>query len=62
MRFNSGKTLHLAPNGISEEILEMEIKSNAQIKKLEERRIISCSSTTAVESKKEKIDSVKGRK
>jgi len=67
IRFNSGRTLHLAPNAISTGIMEVEVNSNAQIHKLIERGTISKnpaekSASTTEEPKKEKMDAPKGRK
>ena len=40
LRLNSGRTLHLAPRGTSEEVSDVEVKNNAKFEKLIERRII----------------------
>lgn len=41
LRLNSGQTLHLAPRTTSGEILDVEVKSNAKVQKLEGRRVIT---------------------
>ncbi|MBV7328186.1 hypothetical protein KFU94_07975 [Chloroflexi bacterium TSY] len=41
LRLNSGRTLHLDPRGTSSEIRNVEVKNNAKVQKLQERRIIA---------------------
>lgn len=41
LRLNSGQTLHLAPLKTSAEVMEVEVKDNPKVEKLEERHIIS---------------------
>jgi hypothetical protein len=41
LRLNSGQTLHLAPRTTSGEILDVEVKSNAKVQKLQDRRVIA---------------------
>lgn len=41
LRFNSGRTQHLAPQGTVQDIEATEIKSNSKIKKLLENHAIS---------------------
>jgi hypothetical protein len=41
LRFNSGQTLHLAPRKTSKEILDVEVKGNAKVEKLEGQHVIT---------------------
>ena len=41
LNLNSGMALHLPPGQISEQILEVEVESNAKVEKLREQRVIA---------------------
>jgi len=41
LRLNSGQTLHLAPHSTSAEIIEVEVKGNSKVQRLQERHVIS---------------------
>jgi len=40
LRLNSGQTLHLTPLKTSAEVMEVEVKDNPKVEKLEERQVI----------------------
>jgi len=46
LRLNSGTTLHLPPGTNSSEIVDVEVQSNAEVQKLQDRRVIALHDTT----------------
>lgn len=54
LRFNSGRTHHLAANETIEDVASTDIKSNSKIDKLVERRIISITQKKVSASPKRK--------
>lgn len=69
LRLNSGQSLHLSPRITSAEILDVEVRNNAKVKKLQNRHIIALhvakkrvQPSVAPKPKKEKAESTKGKK
>ena len=67
LRLNSGQTLHLAPRIATTEIMEVEVKGNTRLQKLQERHVIALHEVGKTEPpaavpKKEKAESTKGKK
>lgn len=66
LRCNSGKSIRLAPKTISSEILDVDVKNNDQIQKLEQRQVIALHETKrdkspSVTSKSRATTSRKGK-
>jgi len=62
LRLNSGKTLHLAPNTTSTEILEVDVNNNSKVHKLQDRKVIALHKVVkrpTVDRKKGKSESTK---
>lgn len=59
-QLNSGQGLHLAPYGSSEEIQEVEVRENAKVQKLQERRVIALHQVE--EEREQKKDSTRSSK
>ncbi len=59
LRFNSGRTLHLAPGATEADVPESDVNHNVKVRKLQERRLIALHAgetgrTSAQRSKKRK--------
>jgi hypothetical protein len=52
VRLNSGTTLHLPPGTNSPELVDVEVQSNAEVQKLQERRVIALHDSAAATAAK----------
>jgi hypothetical protein len=54
LRLNSGTTLHLPPGTNSLEIIDVEVESNAEVQKLQDRRVIALHDSATATATKDK--------